>query len=191
MFKRFAALALMITLPTLFAEESQLATEPVDVGIVCGSGSFYAQNFSTATQVLVFHQGTYCTWRVLAPGASFSSSYTREQLDDVTIEVANYDLGVWKTSRSFSLSALCDSGADALWIRNSGSIASWLEVSQVLTEITPGPSMLPSNLPSTAAEATAEPVPEFAPTHVPVITPVDRQQGDVPPVLGDRPLPPV
>lgn len=190
MFKRFAVLAFLFILPTSAATESQSQPEPLDVGIVCGATEFFAYNFSAATQVLVFHSGAYCTWRVLAPGAKFSSSYTREQLDGVTIEIANYDAGIWRTSRSFDMGSLCDAAADALWIRNHAAIASWLEVDAVLTPITPGASQLPASMPSTAAEAESTVAPEFAPMHVPVVNPVDHPDGDTPPVLGDRPLPP-
>jgi hypothetical protein len=192
MLKRFvAAFAFIVASPTLNALEGPTEPTPVDVGVVCRSTEFYVHNFSTSTQVLVFHLGDYHTWRVLAPGTSFSSSYTRQMLDGVTLEIANYDAGVWRTSRSFDMATLCDTGADALWLRNTVNINSWLEVSDVLTEITPGPTMLPSNFPSTAQEAWSTSAPEFEPTHVPIVDPDDEPQGDVPPVLGDRPPPPV
>src|SRR5690242_9557789 len=117
MLKRSLALVLMLVAPSLHAAEAP-AVEPIDVGVVCGPTEFVAYNFSTATQVLVFHSGLYCTWRVLAPGTQFSSTYTRQMLDGMTVEIANFNAGIWRTSRSFSMATLCDSGADALWVRN-------------------------------------------------------------------------
>jgi hypothetical protein len=165
------------------------STEPIDVGMVFGRTEFVAHNYSTATQVLVFHCGLACTWRVLAPGTEFTSTYTREMLDGVTVEIANYDAGIWRTSRSFNMASLCDSGADAVWVRNHTAIASWLQISNVLTAITPGPSLLPVWMPTTAELAVTTIAPSFAAAHVPVVTPDDGHQGDAPPVLHERPMP--
>ncbi len=190
MLKRSLALALMLVVPSLHAMAAP-APEPLDVGVVCGPTEFVAYNYSTATQVLVFHSGLYCTWRVLAPGTKFTSTYTRSMLEGVTVEIANFDAGVWRTSRSFSMPTVCDSGADALWVRNHTAIASWLQFANTLSPITPGPSLLPIWMPITVEQAVNTLAPDFAPTHVPVVTPDHGADGDTPPVLGDRPLPPM
>ena len=83
MLKRSLALALMIVASSFNAAKAQ-STEPIDVGMVFGRTEFVAHNYSTATQVLVFHCGLSCTWRVLAPGTEFRSTYTREMLTRAT-----------------------------------------------------------------------------------------------------------
>lgn len=182
-----AALSL-VTVSTVFAlEESTPEVPPIEVGIVVGSTDFFAHNFSTRNQVLFFRAGTFTTWRVLGPGATFTSTYARQALDGVKLEVASYEDGVWRTSRGFDLSTLCDSGADAVWIQEGPQPPSWLEVGTQLTPLTPEPSGLPSGLTTTTNEA----APVMEPLHVPVVTPVDRPNGDTPPVLDERPLPPV
>jgi hypothetical protein len=190
MLKRLLALAAILVLPTLHATE-QPPVEPLDVGVVCTSTEFVAYNFSTSPQLLVFHSGLYCTWRVLAPGTKFSSTYTRQMLDGVVLEIANFDSGILRTSHSYDMSSLCDSGADALWVRNHAQAASWLEFQQTLTPMTAGPSLLPITIPVTLDAAVSLTAPGFAPTHVPVVTTDDNPDGETPPVLGDKPLPPM
>jgi hypothetical protein len=187
MLKR-SLLTLMAVVSSFTAAKAQ-STEPIDVGMVFSRTEFVAHNYSTATQVLVFHCGLSCTWRVLAPGTEFTSTYTREMLDGVTVEIANYDAGIWRTSRSFSMASLCDSGADAVWVRNHAAIASWMQIAEVLTAITPGPSLLPVWMPATAELAVTLPAPSFAAAHVPVVTPVNTQGEDTPPILNQRPVP--
>lgn len=190
MLKRLFALAAILVLPTLHATEPPPA-EPVDVGVVCTSTKFTAYNFSTSPQLLVFHSGLYCTWRVLAPGTMFSSTYTRQMLDGVVLEIANFDAGVLRSSHSYDMASLCDSGADALWVRNHVQAGSWLEFQQVLTPMTPGPSLLPITIPITIDAAVSANAPAFAPTHVPVTTDDETPDGPKPPVLGNKPLPPM
>lgn len=190
MLKRLLALAAILVLPTLHATEAG-SSEPLDVGVVCTSTEFTAYNFSTSTQLLVFHSGLYCTWRVLAPGTMFSSTYTRQMLDGVVLEIANFDAGILRTSHSYDMSSLCDSGADALWVRNHVQSGSWLQFQDTLTPMTPGPSLLPITVPTTIEAAVSVTEPAFAPTHVPVVTDDGNPDGPKPPVLGGKPLPPM
>lgn len=190
MLKRLLALATFVVLPTLHATEPP-PSEPLDVGVVCTSTQFTAYNFSPATQLLVFHSGLYCTWRVLAPGTAFTSTYTRQMLDGVVLEIANFDAGILRTSHSYDLSSICDSGADALWVRNHVQPGSWLEFQETLTPMTPGPSLLPITIPVTINAAVSVTAPAFAPSHVPVVTSDGNPDGHTPPVLDDKPLPPM
>jgi hypothetical protein len=190
MLKRLFALAAILVLPTLHATEPA-PSEPIDVGVVCTSTEFTAYNFSTSPQLLVFHSGLYCTWRVLAPGTKFSSTYTRQMLDGVVLEIANFDAGILRTSHSYDLVSLCDSGAEALWVRNHTQFGSWLEFQQTLISMSAGPSLLPINVPLTLTAAVSLTAPAFAPTHVPVVTDDETPNGDKPPILDDKPLPPM
>jgi hypothetical protein len=189
MLKRLFALAALLVLPTLHATEPP-PSEPLDVGVVCSSTQFTAYNFSTSPQLLVFHSGLYCTWRVLAPGTMFSSTYTRAMLDGVVLEIANFDAGILRTSHSYDLASICDSGAEALWVRNHAQSGSWLEFQQTLTPMTPGPSLLPITIPVTIEAAVSVTAPAFAPSHTPVVT-GNGTGTEKPPVLTDKPLPPM
>jgi hypothetical protein len=92
------------------------------------------------------------------------------------------------SSGCFDLSAVCDSGADAVWVQRGLQPPAWREFGEILSLITTSPTELPAWLPMPTVN---ESTPPLQPMHVPVVTPVDHPQGDLPPVLDDRPLPPV
>lgn len=188
MLKRTLAAVLMLSaLPVLSAVEDPPAAPDIQVGIVVEATDFYAHNFSNVPQVLFFSAGGFRTWRVLQPGGDFSSTYARQALDGVKLEIASYVAGAWKTTGGFDLSSLCDSGADALWVQDGAQPPSWREVGNSLTPMTPEPSWLPTWVPTEGANQSTV---MLEPLHVPVITPVSRGEGDTPPVLDEKPLPP-
>jgi len=187
--KLLVAALSVLTVSTVFAVEgSTTQTPPIEVGIVVGSTDFFAHNFSPRNQVLFFRAGSYSTWRVIGPGATFTSTYARQALDGMKLEVASFQDGYWRTSRTFDLSSLCDAGGDAVWIQQGANPPSWLELGTVLTQLTPEPSGLPASMTIEAVNAAA---PAMEPLHVPIVTPVSRPDGDRPPVLDERPLPPI
>lgn len=189
MHKRLAALLLLTASPfvTSFDDPAPVAP-PIDLGLVVRGTDFFAVNFSTDPQILFFHSGDYLTWRVVQPGGMFSSTYARQALDGLKLEVAHQENGLWFTSGNFDLGSLSDSGADAIWVQRGDQPAAWREVGQILTLITTSPTELPTWLPMPNPNASTPPM---QPMHVPVVTPVDRPSGDLPPVLGDKPLPPM
>jgi hypothetical protein len=190
MITRIIAVAAILALPTFAVMDGgNTAPAPIEVGLRVGPTDFYARNYSGTPQVLFFRAGETMTWRVLQPGGEFASTYPRQALDGVELEVAKYVDGQWHTSHSFDLSALCDTGADALWIQDGAALASWLQVGNALTLFGATPSFLPDALQS--ASTSPEEPPPLEPLHVPVITPTETPTGDCPPVLGDRPLPPM
>ena len=91
------------------------------------------------------------------------------------------------SSGTFELGAVCDSGVDAVWVQRGLQPAAWRELSDILSLITTNPSELPPWMPMPVVGAST---PALEPLHVPVVTPVIPPQGDVPPVLDDKPLPP-
>jgi len=193
MITRIVAVAAILALPT-FAVTDGITTAidspaPIEVGLRVGPTDFYARNYSSTPQVLFFRAGDTMTWRVLQPGAEFTSTYPRQALDGVKLEVAKYESGLWHTSRAFDLSAVCDSGADAVWIQDGTLLPSWLQIGDVLSLFGTDPSFLPDSLQNAAT--TQEQAPPMEPLHVPVITPNDPPVGDTPPGLGDTPLPPM
>lgn len=187
MLKRtLVAVLTLAAVPVLSAVEDPPAPAEIEVGIVVKSTDFYAHNFSSFPQLLFFRSGSFYTWRVLQPGADFSSTYSRQALDGVTLEVAKYVSGTWRTTGSLNLSDVCDTGADALWVQGGAQTPTWLELENTLSlKVKEG-----SQLPSWMVVQSALPEPLLQPLHVPVVTPVDRPPGDTPPVLGDKPLPP-
>lgn len=193
MITRIVAVAAILALPSFaFTDDpsiSNIAPAPIEVGLHVGPTDFFARNYSITPQVLFFRAGDVMTWRVLQPGASFTSTYPRQALIGVHLEVAKFEDGLWHTSSSFDLSTICDAGADAVWIQDGAVLPSWLQIGNSLTLFTADPSFLPTSLPNAAT--TQEQAPPVEPLHVPVITPVVNPGGDTPPVLGDKPLPPL
>jgi len=189
MHKRYTAALLLSAFPLVTAfDDPPVAPAPIDMGFVVRNTEFFAHNFSTEPQVLFFRSGEFVTWRVVQPGATFSSLYSRNALDGLRLEVAHQENGIWISSGNYELSALCDSGADAVWVQRGLQPASWRELGTLLTQITTEPTELPSWLPMPTVN---EDTPPLQPLHIPVINPVDRPTGDLPPVLDDKPLPPV
>ncbi|MBL8860117.1 MAG: hypothetical protein JNL28_16525 [Planctomycetes bacterium] len=189
MHKRFAAALLLSACPLIAGfDDPAPAPQPIDVGFVVRNTDFFAHNFSTDPQVLFFRSGSFVTWRVLQPGATFTSTYARQALDGLRLEVARLENGLWLTSGNYELGAVCDSGADAIWVQRGLQPASWRELGSILTQITTEATALPEWLPMPTVN---ESTPPLQPLHIPVVNPVDRPQGDIPPVLDDKPLPPV
>lgn len=187
MHKRFAAALLLSAFPLVTAfDDPPGSSEPVDVGFVVRNNDFFSVNFSTDPYVLFFRSGEFVTWRVVPPGAMFSSTYARAALDGLHMEVARQSNGVWMTSGNFDLGAICDSGSDAVWVQRGMAPAAWRELGEILTLITTEPTSLPAWLPMPTVNASTPPL---QPLHIPVVTPVTRTEGDTPPVLDDRPLP--
>jgi hypothetical protein len=189
MHKRLAALFLLTASPFVTSFDDPIPpAPPIDVGLVVRGTDFFAVNFSTQPQVLFFRSGGFLTWRVVQPGALFSSTYARQALDGLQLEVAHQENGLWLSSGNFELGALADGGADAIWVQRGQQTAAWRELGQILTLITTSPTELPGWLPMASVDTTN---PVLQPLHTPVVTPVDRPSGDVPPVLDDKPLPPM
>lgn len=189
MSKRFAAALLLTAFPLVTAfDDPPGSPEPVEVGFVVESNDFYAVNFSFEPQVLFFRSGEFVTWRVIPPGGRFTSTFSRAALEGLRLEVAHRVEGIWMTSGNFDLAAVADSAADAVWVQRGTSPAAWRELGEILTLITTEPTGLPAWLPMPTVD---ESTPPLQPLHIPVVSPVDRPQGDVPPVLDERPLPPV
>jgi hypothetical protein len=188
MHKRLAAIVLLFASPFVTASDDPTQNvPPIDLGFVVRTTDFFAHNFSTDPQVLFFRSGDFLTWRVVQPGATFSSTYARQALDGLYLEVAHQEGGLWLSSGNFDLGAVCDSGADAVWVQRGLQPPSWRELGAILSLISTDPTELPDWLPMPDASTSTPPL---QPLHVPVVTPVDRPQGDVPPVLDDKPLPP-
>lgn len=185
MSKHLVAALLLSAFPLVTAfEDPPGAPEPIDVGFVVKDTDFYVVNYSVEPQVLFFRAGDYVTWRVVPAGGMFSSNYTRAALAGVRLEVARPENGIWYSSGVFDLADLVDSGTDAVWVQRGTSPAAWRDLGGILSLITTDPTELPAWLPLSQVN---ESTPPMEPTSIPVVTPVDRQEGDLPPDLGDTP----
>jgi len=183
------ALVLLASPLTAVAESSQ--PPPIDVGICVSSTRFYARNYSPDPQVFLFRCGDSMAWRTVAAGCDIGWDFPTQLLTDVRLEVATWIDGVWHRSGTIALADVASRGLEAVWIQADASSTSWGQIGAVLLPEATGESMFPAELPSPTSVGTSGEDALMAPTHVPVITPSDVPQGDVPPKLEDRPLPPV
>lgn len=190
MLKTSVALATIVALSVpISAVEEGAPPAPVDVGISVTSTRFYARNFSNVNQVLLFQNGATVLWRTLAPGYDLSWDFPTQLLTGIRLEVASFTGGAWRRTGTIALDELAARGTEALWIQGNSTRTSWSEIGSALFVEDTGSSIFPITLPgASSAGSVTEAL--LAPVHVPVITPSDVPQGDCPPKLEDRPLPP-
>lgn len=153
-----------------------------------------ARNFSETPQVLALRDAQTGQRALVAleAHARLEFSYPRRALEFVQLEVLSLGAHGWTTSGALDLAAALTSGAQTIWIQQAGRHTfAWLQLGAQLTTLDATGSVLPEAL-RPAPQATDEALsPACAPAHVPVITPSDTPNGDAPPKLGQRPLPPV
>jgi len=157
---------------------------------------FLAQNTSQFTQVLFLgtpQLGHAATLR-LAPGAEVLLPFSRGTIDDLWIETLAILPGGWLNTGALSIDDLRYSRDDALWITTANGYAiGWTNGAQGLVHAQPVGGLIPeayfaspnaATMHDYSASGTAHAV------HVPVITPEDKEE-ERPPVIEDKPLPPV
>lgn len=183
------AAAILLTSPLSAVEEGTQPAE-LEVGICVTSTQFFARNFSSVDQVLLFKGGGVLAWRTLAPGCDLTWSYPTQLLEDISLEVGSWTGGAWHRTGTHQLESVAASGVDALWVQGDSARTSWFEIGASLFVEPTGASIFPSTLPSSTSAGSTGDQTLMAPTHIPVITPTDQPDGDVPPVIEERPLPP-
>jgi hypothetical protein len=124
------------------------------------------------------------TW--LAPGASLETRFPPGSLDGLALEVVSFGPGGVTSSGALALAELAAAGFDAVWIETSSLGSQTWGRSGALTSALSASSLGLSGLSANAPR----PAPP-KPVHVPVVTPADRRNGDVPPRLEKKPLPPL
>ena len=167
----FAALVPAIT---LFAEPPLLpaSSSPASVGLRVERDFVAAQNFSDAPRWIVLSSGSFRALRVLAPHSGEVWTCSEDCLWDVALQVADTDGGALHVSQSVALYGALESGGQTLWFGESP--VCWVESEGALEPWFSGSS------------GDAPP----APLHVPVIRPSNRPDGDRPPPIDHKPLPP-
>lgn len=192
MLKKSVAFATLVALSApISAVEVGAESAPVEVGISVTSTRFYARNYSETSQVLLFQSGSTLVWRTLAAGQDLSWNYPTQLLQGVRLEVASYAQGAWRRSGTIALDEVAARGTDAIWIQGDLVRTSWSEIGSALFVEQTGHSFFPPSLPGASSADSVSEGALLAPIHVPVITPSDTPVGDVPPKIGERPLPPV
>jgi len=190
--KKFIAFATIVALSApISAVEEGAQPAPIEVGISVTSTRFFARNYSETSQVLLFQSGSTLVWRTLAPGQDMSWNYPTQLLDGVRFEIASYAQGAWRRSGTIALDEVAARGTDALWIQGDMTRTSWSEIGSALFIEDTGSSLFPPSLPGASSAGSDAENALLAPVHVPVITPSDTPVGDVPPKIGEAPLPPV
>lgn len=172
-------------LPSLFAALFPAATliaEPpllpasgarASVGVRVESRHVRAENFSDAPRWLVFSSGGFHVTRLLAPRSSLEWASSLDCLYDVELAVLDTDGGALHASPTVPLLGALELGGEALWF--GASPTCWFESDGVLQPL------------FDAKAETNGP----APFHVPVVRPTDRPEGDRPPPIDNKPLPPI
>lgn len=192
MLKKSVVLAALCALSApIPAVEGGSGPAPVDVGISVTATRFYARNYSATTHVLMFQSGSTLIWRTLGAGCDLAWDYPTQFLNGVRLEVASWSDGAWRRTGTIALDQVAARGTDALWIQGNVARTSWSEIGAALFVETTGESLFPPDLPGASSAGTDPENALLAPVHVPVITPSEGPQGDVPPKIEDRPLPPV
>ena len=157
---------------------------------------FFAQNHSEFTQVLFLgtsQLGHAATLR-LAPGAEVLFPFSRGTIDDLWIETLAVVPSGWLNTGALTIEDLRFSQDDALWITvANGHAIGWTNGARGLVHAQPVGGLVPapyfaSPSASTMHDYSASAGPHAV--HVPVITPEDKEE-EKPPVIEDKPLPPV
>jgi hypothetical protein len=192
MLKKSVAFATLVALSSPISAVSEGSTPaPIVVGIHVSATQFYARNFSETSHVLLFESSGTLIWRTLHSGCDLSWEFPAHLLADTHLEVAAWVGGAWQRTGMIDLESLATRGTEALWVQGDSSSTSWAELGAALFIEETGESLFPSTLPGDSSAGSSEETSLLAPTHVPVITPSGTNNGDCPPEIEERPLPPV
>ncbi len=141
------------------------------VGVRVTPTAVTAENFSNNPRWIVLTSGPVHVTTALPAQSAIVWSCTQSCLWNVQLQVADTDGGVLHLSQSISLYSALEWNGDALWFGQSP--VCWIETD---TDLQP------------YFDSTAAPI--VAPCHVPVARPSDIPDGDRPPPIDNKPLPP-
>lgn len=179
----FAALVPALT-PALEPPELPSACGNAVVGLHLEATEIVAHNFAATPRWLVLRSGPFALTRVLAPHGSVRWTFAESCLWDVQLEVLACENGRLQRSGRVELLAALESGAEALWIAEDSS--SWLASRDALLPLLDEFGAL-----APAAPEIRERDRDQGPLHVPVVHPSNRPDGDRPPPIDEKPLPPI
>ena len=154
---------------------------------------FLAQNASPVTQVLFLgtaELGHAATLR-LAPGAEVLFPFSRGTIDDLWIETLAILPDGWLNTGALTIEDLRYSQDDALWVTVANGYAiGWTNGARGLVHAQPVGGLIPEPYFNGAHATTMHNFAASESVHVPVITPEDKEE-EKPPVVEEKPLPPV
>ncbi len=154
------------------------------VGVVLEDDTLRAHNYADTPRWLVLRNGPFALARALAPHGDVQWSFSESCLWDIELEVAEVaGDGLHKSGRVALLPVL-ESGAQALWFGEDASC--WLENTAAFL-----PMLGEDGALAPAAPESKERNRDHGPLHVPVVRPSDRPDGDRPPPIDEKPLPPI
>lgn len=158
--------------------------------------NFTARNTSEVNQIFLFgtEDGRQVVPMVVPPGGELDFPFPSGTPAGLALQIVSRDGPEWRSSSSLSLTPFRDEGSVAFWLEAPEIDASvWVTHIEGL-HLMGAKSLLPSQLERHLGPRNpdrVDPMLLLEPTHVPVITPSDKPSGDGPPVLEDKPLPPV
>ena len=125
------------------------------------------------------------TW--LAPGGTLDARFAPGTLAGLALEVVSFTAHGMRSSGALALESIAAEGLDAFWVEsNDAASRAWGRRGESLLALAPCDALLGGFALSMPAASPRAP----RPTHVPVITPADRKNGNLPPRLEKKPLPP-
>jgi hypothetical protein len=168
--------SVLVPVTTLFLEPPQLpaASGAVAVGLRVEREFVAARNYTDAPRWIVLRSGNFLAVRALGAQSAVEWPCTEECLWNVDLQVADVDARGVHLSASVSLSAALERGGHAVWFGEGPT--GWLESEGGLDAL---------------FEEGAGGDAELCPFHVPVIRPSGRPEGDRPPPIDKKPLPPI
>jgi hypothetical protein len=181
--------ALVLSLATLVPAWDDGGTSPptADLELVArlGETRMSAHNPGERPQLLIVGELDGCarvrTW--LAPGATLDARFPHGSLSGLALEVVSFGPFGVTSSGLLPLTELASAGFDAFWVESTaGGSHAWGRSGPTTTALGAASSGF------SGLSAGARPP---KPVHVPVVTPADRRNGDVPPRLEKKPLPPL
>ena len=167
LFSAILPAAVLFLAPPLLPVTNTAAT----LGLRVTSTSVTAENFSNNTRWVVFTNGPAHITSAIAPHSAVVWSCTEDCLWNVQLQVMDTDGGLLHMSQSVNLYSALEWNGQTIWFGQLPTC--WLE----------SDGQLQPYFDSMAA-------PVVAPCHVPVVRPGDTPDGDKPPPIDNKPLPP-
>lgn len=184
----------LVQVPAPVALPQELSSSTIQTVVRATQTHFVAENTSEAVQLLLF--GTedrgLVAHSVLQPGAKVAYPFPRGSVDDLLLEVVALGRDAWNNTGALSIAEIRESDAGALWVEaTEGYAIGWSSRGRHIEHLAPSTGLVPRSLLRTEPADIYDFA--FAPArHVPVITPDGRKaRRDRPPVIEDKPLPPV
>jgi len=195
-----SVLATVLTVVQVPAEAvlpEALEERAIDVTLQATDTHFVAENNSNGSALLFFgnEEFGHVSIQRLNAGEAMIIPFARGTADELSVEVVTFDGENWSNTGALSLEAIRMAEQHALWIEVvSGHAIGWMESGRELQHAVPTTGLLPkafvrstSGLHDYSDPTLSAP----AATHVPAITPAGDKRGNTPPVIDEKPLPPV